>query len=269
MALYLPTYYDFATGLWLNEEQAYGPIMLLLCLFHFWRETERLGEVISPPANIVGWILLVFGLLLYVLGRSLEILIFEVGSQIPVYAAVLLLGGGYPLVRAYSLPLLFLMFLAPLPGFLVDELTGSLKQQVSHLAEILVYQLGYPIGREGVTLSVGQYRLLVADACSGLNSMFSLTAMGLFYLSLMEHPGWLRNGVLIGSILPIAFVANVIRVIILILITYHFGDEVAQGFLHGFASILMFSVALGLLFGIDGGLGWLEQHSGPRNMHIG
>jgi exosortase len=145
----------------------------------------------------------------------------------------------------------------PLPNMLVDIVTGPLKQQISELAEMVLYWFGYPIARSGVTLSIGNYQLLVADACSGLHSMFSLSAMGLLYLYIMQYRSWVRNGVLIASLLPIAFFANTVRVIILVLITYYFGDETGQGFIHEFAGILLFLVSILFLFAFDNLLGWI------------
>lgn len=169
----------------------------------------------------------------------------------------LLITLGVGAARILWFALFFLLFMVPLPGFLVDAATGPLKQNVSIIAEHLLYAFGYPIGRSGVTLTVGPYQLLVADACSGLHSMFSLTAMGLLYLYLMEHKSWLRNGILIASILPIAFAANVVRVMVLVLVTYHFGDEAGQGFIHDSAGIVLFVVALLFLFALDGLLGFV------------
>jgi exosortase/archaeosortase family protein len=77
----------------------------------------------------------------------------------------------------------------------------------------------------------------------------------LLYLYLMQHTSKTRNLILIASILPIAFVANVMRVILLVLITYHLGDEAGQGFLHGFAGILLFVFGLLFLFLLDAILG--------------
>ena len=145
----------------------------------------------------------------------------------------------------------------------MDAATGPLKQHVSEIAEQVLYFFDYPVARSGVTLTVGPYQLLVADACSGLHSMFSLSAMGLLYLYLMQHGSWMRNGILIASILPIAFFANIIRVMILVLVTYHLGDEAGQGFLHGFAGILLFIVALLILFALDGLLGYVFKPRKP------
>jgi exosortase len=134
------------------------------------------------------------------------------------------------------------------------------------LAEQALYFFNYPIARSGVTLTIGPYQLLVADACSGLHSMFSLSAMGLLYLYLMRHTSTTRNLILIASILPIAFFANVMRVILLVLITYHLGDEAGQGFLHGFAGILLFVIGLLFLFLLDAFLGlFLKDKISPRS----
>lgn len=261
LVLYVPTYWDLSNGIWNSEEQAHGPIVLIVALYLLWAQRAYLVPATLPGGDdsrpILGWFVLSFGLLIYALGRSQEILLFEVGSQIPVLLGALLITLGMRPVRALWFALFFLLFMVPLPGFVVDAATGPLKQHVSEIAEHLLYAMGYPVARSGVTLTVGQYQLLVADACSGLHSMFSLSAMGLLYLYLMQHGSWLRNGLLIASILPIAFCANIVRVMILVLVTYHLGDEAGQGFLHGFAGILLFVVALLFLFALDGVLGFI------------
>jgi len=229
--------------------------VLVVSLYLIWSKREFLTAA-GHPRPLLGGGLLAFGLLLYALGRSQEILLFEVGSQIPVLIGTLLITLGSRPVRALWFSLFFLLFMLPLPGFVVDAATGPLKQHISEIAETNLYGFGYPVARSGVTLSVGPYQLLVADACSGLHSMFSLSAMGLLYLYLVEHKNWLRNGILIASILPIAFVANIGRVMILVLVTYHLGDEAGQGFLHDFAGVLLFIIALLILFALDGLLGF-------------
>ncbi len=257
-AMYAPTYYDLANGLWNSEEQAHGPIVLIVALFLVWRNRAALlSPATEKSSPALGWAVLIPGLLIYALGRSQDIILFEVGSQIPVLIGALLITTGFPAVRAMWFPLFFLIFMVPLPGFIVDAATGPLKQYISVIAENILYAVGYPIARNGVVLTIGQYQLLVADACSGLHSMFSLSAMGLLYLYLMQRTSAARNIILIASILPIAFAANVVRVMILVLVTYHFGDEAGQGFVHDFAGILLFVVGLLFLFALDGLLGFI------------
>lgn len=257
-AMYLPTYYNLVNTIWQSEDQAHGPMILIAVLFIVWQKCDYLkGEVQGRVKPITGWLLLISGLLVYVLGRSQGVLIFDIGSQIPVLVGMLLITRGFAAVRTLWFPLFFLVFMIPLPGMLIDAVTAPLKQQISELAEIVLYWAGYPIARSGVTLSIGTYQLLVADACSGLSSMFSLSAMGLLYLYVMQHSSWVRNGILIASLIPIAFVANIVRVIILVLVTYHLGDETGQGFIHVFAGVLLFFISLLFLFSLDGLLGWV------------
>lgn len=254
-ALYIPTYWSLWNGVWNSEEQGHGPLILAVVVWMIWQQRALLVTGTTAPRNALGWPVLVFGLLLYVVGRSQDILLFEVGSHIPVFAGVLLLTRGTAALRAFWFPLFFIVFMIPLPSVFVDALTGPLKRHVSEIAEHLLYAIGYPIARSGVTLTIGPYQLLVADACSGLHSLYSLSALGLLYLHLMKHVSVLRNAVLAMCILPIAFGANIVRVIFLVLVTFHLGDEAGQGFLHGFAGMVLFVAALLLLFVIDSALG--------------
>ena len=261
LVLYVPTYWMLAHGLWNTDDYAHGPIVLVVTLFLIWqRRAVFMGPVqgMLPTRGeaIIGWMLLVVGLLAYALGRSQDILLFEVGSQIPVILGALLITLGTKAARALWFALFFLLFMIPLPGFIVDAATGPLKQYISVIAEQVLYMAGYPIARSGVMLTIGQYQLLVADACSGLHSMFSLSAMGLLYLYLMQRTSLARNLIIMAAIIPIAFAANIVRVIVLILVTYHLGDEAGQGFLHGFAGIMLFVIGLLFLFALDGVLGF-------------
>lgn len=257
LVLYVPTYFTLAQGAWNEEHNAHGPLVLLVVLWLAWRERQALTALPERGATVAGGIALAIGLVFYVLGRALEFVYFEAFSQIPVLAGILLFIYGWRAVRLMWFPLLYMMFLVPLPGVVVDAATGSLKQLVSVVAENLLYHAGYPIARTGVIISIGQYQLLVADACSGLNSMYSLTAMGLLFLYITWDGNWARTIVMLLAIWPIAFAANIVRVITLVLITYYLGDEAAQGFLHDFSGILLFLVALFLLFGLHALLGLL------------
>ncbi|MDA8127834.1 MAG: exosortase B [Betaproteobacteria bacterium] len=261
LMLYVPTYWMLAHGIWNTEEQAHGPIVLAVSLYLIWQRrsifTSDDGRVPTGIEAGTGWILLIAGLLAYALGRSLQILLLEVGSQIPVILGVLLITRGVRAARALWFALFFLVFMIPLPSFIVDTATGPLKQYISIIAEQVLYAAGYPIARSGVTLTIGPYQLLVADACSGLHSMFSLSAMGLLYLYLVQRTSIARNLIIMAAILPIAFVANVVRVMVLVLVTYHLGDEAGQGFLHGFAGVMLFIIGLLFLFVLDWVLGFI------------
>lgn len=250
-ALYVPTYVDLARGLWAEEAYAHGPIVLAVAAWLAWRQRAALAAAPSAGATAAGGVLLALGLALYIIGRSLAIALFEVGSHLPVLAgSVLLLAGWRALARLWF-PLAFVIFAVPLPGFIVEAASGPLKSLVSQLAAAILYEAGYPVARSGVMLAVGQYQMLVADACSGLNSLYSLAALGLLYVHLTAPGGFARAACLLASVVPFALTANLVRVLLLVLVTFHFGEAAGQSFLHGFAGITLFAVALALLLGFD------------------
>lgn len=243
------------SGVWQQEAYGHGPIVAAIVLWLLLRTERPPLARPSVVAHAAGWLGLLIGIGLYVVGRVVSVPFLEVSGLIPVAAGLLLIAGGAPALRAHWFTLLFLLFLVPLPDFVLEAVTGSLKNKVSYLTEFLLHHAGYPIARSGVVLSVGQYQLLVADACSGLNSLFALTAMGLLYLHLMRYQSVVRNAVLLLAIVPIAIVSNLLRVIALVLLTFHAGDDAGQGFMHGFAGMFLFVVALLMLFGLDRVLG--------------
>lgn len=250
--MYVPSFVDLMRGIWSTDEQRHGPIVLLLSLWLLYRKwPEFIPASGAKPAGAGGWVTLVFGLLLYILGRSQDILLFEIGSLVWVLTAVLLLLRGTAVLKALWFPLFFMLFMIPLPGFIVDAVTMPMKIAVSVVAEHVLHAFGYPLARSGVTLHIGQYQLLVADACAGLHTLFTLEALGLLYLNVVRQESVFRNVALAILIVPISFTANVIRVITLTLVTYHLGDEAGQGFLHDFAGMVLFLSALMLIVGAD------------------
>jgi len=250
-AMYLPTFSRLSDTVWATDEQGHGPMILAACAWLLWDMRARLFGAVWKPAPGLAFPLLLVAVLMYVVGRSQSVIELEASSLLLALPACLLLLCGTAGVRTAWFPLLFLVFMVPLPGAFVQAMTMPLKSLVSVVAEQLLYWAGYPIARAGVTLTIGPYQLLVADACSGLNSLFTLEALGFLYMNIMSYTSKARNTILAICIVPISFISNVIRVLILVLVTYHMGDEVGQGFVHSFAGLVLFSVALTLTYGVD------------------
>jgi exosortase B len=258
--LFVPTLYSLMNGVWASEEQAHGPIILALSLwllYRQWPDMERASE--GDTGSAAGWPLFVFGLLLYIFGRSQQINAFEIGSIVVLLMSIILIKFGARALRAQWFPFFFMLFMIPLPGSIVSMLTMPMKMAVSWATEHILYALGFPIARSGVILQIGQYQLLVADACAGLQTLLTLEALGLFYLNVVRHSSAFRNIVLAILIVPISFSANVIRVITLSLVTYFLGDAAGQGFLHGFAGMVLFVTALVLILSVDSLLQWIVR----------
>ncbi|WP_317201424.1 exosortase B [Janthinobacterium sp.] len=270
LVMFVPTFYDLGTGMWAREEQAHGPIILLLSL---WLLSRRWSEMpdrgVGRGEQVCGWLLLFFGLLFYIVGRAIKIIPLELGAFIFVLAALIVLKRGLAALKVQWFPFFFMLFMIPLPGPLVSTLTLPMKQAVSYVTANLLFWIGYPIARTGVTLQIGQYQLLVADACAGLQTLLTLEALGLFYLNLVRHTSAVRNITLALLIVPISFTANVIRVCVLTLITYYFGDAAGQGFLHGFAGMVLFISALSLILVVDSLLQlFVGTRSGAAKLHV-
>jgi exosortase B len=252
LIMFLPTYAALDKAIWGIVGQGHGPVMLALSVWLAYQRWPTFRDTKANPATFAGITALVMGLVAYVVGRSQDVLVLDAFSQIPVFIGLALLLRGWVGLKVMWFPIFFLVFLLPVPGSVVDMITAPLKSWVSVTAEWVLYTAQYPIGRSGVTLTIGPYRLLVADACSGLNSIFALEAIGIFYLSVVSHKSVARNIILACAILPISFVSNVMRVIVLVLVTYYFGDAAGQGFVHDFAGILLFMMATVLIIMVDG-----------------
>jgi exosortase B len=264
--LYVPSLNDLFKGIWSTDEQMHGPIVLgisLWLLYRNWPAMEQAAQ--GQKTSAWGWPVFVFGLLLYALGRSQGILLFEIGSVIWLLMGLILLQRGSAALKVQWFALFFMLFMVPLPGAVVDTVTMPMKMAVSYVAEHVLFWAGYPIGRDGVILQIGQYMLLVADACAGLHTLLTLEALGLLYLSLVRRDSLFRNVGLAILIMPISFTANVIRVMALSLITYHWGDAAGQGFLHGFAGMVLFLSALLLIIGFDTLLHNFESYRKQRS----
>jgi exosortase B len=261
LVLYLPSLIGLFRGIWSQDEQMHGPVVLgIACwlIYRKWPEMEAKRHQDNPTPW--GWLFFAIALVLYVIGRSQSILLFEIGSLIWLLVGIVLVLRGPKSLKAQWFSLFFMLFMVPLPSPVVDTVTMPMKMAVSYAAENILYAVGYPIARTGVTLQIGQYVLLVADACAGLHTLLTLEALGLLYLNIVQRDSGFRNVGLAILIVPISFTANVIRVITLILITYHFGDEAGQGFLHGFAGMVLFISALLLIIGLDSALQSVENY---------
>jgi exosortase B len=255
LALYVPTYLDLFQTFWRTGRSVQGPVILAWVAWLIWRERASLGLQAVCGRSPAAVALFVMGLLVYAVGRSQALIQFEIASQIPVLLGVSWMLLGQRALRTLVFPLVFTVFVIPVPGTLLDQLLLPLKQLVSAIVDNGLHALGYPIARNGVVLMIGQYDLLIADACSGLNSMVALSGLGLIYTYVVSrHSRW-HNALLLLSVLPVAFAANVIRVMALLLVTYYFGDDAGRAF-HSSAAWLEIVLAFAGFFAVDSILVW-------------
>jgi exosortase len=264
LALGLPTMLSVARISWSTEQGAHGPIVLATGIWLVARQWKEALKVAEPGSFAVTLLILIPSLLLYVLSVVTGIIEIEGYALYGALLAVLYSQGGAPVMRLLWFPILYLGFIFPPPDQAVAAITQPLKIWISQAAVEMLYALGYPVAGSGVTIQIAQFQLLVAAACAGLNSIISLTAIGLFYVYIRYNANWRYAMLLMLAILPAAAFANFIRVVILILITYYLGDAAAQGFMHNFAGLTMFTAAVLAIFALDAAASPLRRRLGSE-----
>ena len=251
LGLVLPTMYNVATQTWSTEQGAHGPIILATAwwlLARRWREVRALAR----PGDIrIALAAFALAAPLYAVARIISIVEIE---GLMMYGLLLIAAYwliGFAPLRAMWFPISYVLFIFPPPDTVVALLTQPIKIAISGSAINMLHAIGYPIAGSGVTIVIGQYQLLIAAACAGLNSLISLSAIGLFYVYVRHNANWRYALLLMFAIVPVAILANGVRVLGLILVTYHLGDAAAQGFLHSLSGITMFLISMLGIFAVD------------------
>lgn len=263
LAIFLPTIASLGAGPWSTEAGVHGPLVLATGLWLIFRRSDEIHAAARPGAPGLTVAAIVVAAAGYIFGRAFDFISIEVAAMLLAFGAVAYSFLGGAVLRLMWFPIVYLAFMIPIPGSILDQATQPLKALVSEAVTDVLGGFGFPVARVGVTIYVAQYQLLVEDACAGLNSLISLTAIGLFYVYVMRNSNWRYSVLLLALVVPIAILANCVRVAALVLLTYYFGDAVAQGFLHKFAGMVTFTSALLLIFAIDGALtpvrNWLDR----------
>jgi exosortase B len=272
IAAYTPTVLSLINGPWQTEQEGHGPLIIAASIWLVWQSRERLRTAEISPAPILGWTILLSGLLLMFLARTQDVLTFEALSVIPVIVGCVLLSAGWSWLRVLAFPIGFLFFAVPAPDWIIDALTVPLKVFISDVVTRILYAAGYPIAQNGVMIMIGSYQLLVKDACSGMNSIFALSAIGVFYAYAFRRDEKIRSALLLAAIIPITVAANFLRVLGLVLIAYYGGVDKLDGVLHDLTGIALFVIAVMLLFMFDSLLGlfsWLFNRGRARRLSVG
>ena len=251
VGIVVPSLLSLGKGPWSTEAGVHGPLVVATGLWLVVRRLPQIRALATPGSIGLALAILIPSLLLYVFGRAFDFISIEIGALLLALLAVAYAYFGAAVLKLMWFPIFYLGFVIPLPGWVLDQVTAPLKLFVSEFVTGGLTLAGYPIARVGVTIYVAQYQLLVEDACAGLNSLISLAAIGLFYVYILRNTNWRYALLLLALVVPIAILANCVRVAMLVLLTYYYGDAVAQGFLHDFAGMVTFTSALLFLFLVD------------------
>ncbi len=253
-AVAAPTLIRNAQQSWTLEQGQQAPLVLALGLWQLWRRWPLMRQA-GGAGGLAGIVLMgVPAAALYILGRLAQQYTLETYGLYGLGVATV-----YGLVGALGLrsgwfALLYLLFALPLPYTVVWFLTVHLRLWVTEVSVALAQLAGLSIVRDGLNILVDQYELAVQEACSGMNSLFSLSAVGLLYLQLKRDPPWWYVLLMAVPIVAFALLGNLVRILVLIALTHFFGDRVAQSFLHETAGLVTFATALAGVAALDAAL---------------
>lgn len=167
---------------------------------------------------------------------------------------------GWPTLRRLAFPMLFLLFMVPLPGVLLISISFYMKLAAAGLATKLITLLGMPAAQSGSTIQIPGVSVIVDDTCSGLRSLISLIALSTLWTAFMPRSAalWKKLTIVAASI-PIALAANMVRIIVLVFVAAIYGAKAAEGFIHYGSGVVVFGVALVVLGALSS---WLTQERG-------
>ncbi|HEU0066659.1 MAG TPA: exosortase [Sphingomonas sp.] len=259
-----PALASLAQQEWSSEQGAAGPIILASGLWLLWREAKETGfgrAAADAPRWAGAAVLLAPLLLSYVAARIVGMVWLEWLSAYCTIVVIAAFHFGWRTLARLWFPLVYLLFLVPPPHGLIGPLTDARKLWLSVTSVDILSYLGFDVAYNGTTLYVDQYELRIADACAGMNSLISLLAIGLFYIYVLHRSDWRYAGLLALLALPIAMIANLARILLVLVATHYLGVETADGIVHDVAGIFMFLVALACLMGADVALAPLRRIS--------
>jgi len=246
IAAYLPILRRLVDQWMTDEDVSHGFFVPLVALYIAW---QMRGRILSLDRVTAWWGLgvMAWGALQGYFGMLAAELFLQRTSFLITLTGLLLVLGGTRLVRALVFPLLLLLFMIPIPGVIYNEITFPLQLFASQVAEVALGILGIPVLRDGNVLELANQKLSVAEACSGIRSLLSLSFLSLVYAYFFDKRVWMRWVLLILTV-PIAILANSGRVTITGILS-EINPDLAQGFFHSLEGWIIFMIALLMLVG--------------------
>ncbi len=243
--LYFPILQNLAHDWDTNDNYSHGYFIPVLSLYLIYSIKDDLRKL-PVKTNIIGLFLLFLGLAQLIIAKAGSEFFLQRTSLIPVLGGIVLFCLGFSFFKKLLLPIVYLIFMVPLPAIIWNKIAFPMQLFGSFLTEKVVTLMGIPLFREGNVLHLASTTLEVVDACSGLRSLTTLFALSAVFAILSSHKTW-QKWVLFFAAAPIAIFANITRLSATALLASKYGSDVAQGFLHDFSGLVVFAVGILLL----------------------
>ena len=256
IAVYFPILSKLVNQWSTDDDVSHGFFVPLVAGYIAWQRREQLVSVEWKPAWWGVGLLVWAGLQAYIGMLGAELFLQRTAFLFSLVAMLLILGGT-GLVRQLAFPLLLLPFMIPLPTVVYNQITFPLQLFASAVAERSLEVLNIPVLRDGNILELASQKLSVAEACSGIRSLLSLSFLSLVYAYFFDRKVWMRWVLLIATI-PIAIVANAARVTLTGVFS-EIDPSLAEGFFHEAEGWVIFVVALVILVVAHQALNWVYR----------
>lgn len=232
---------------WLNHSNnSHGILVPFVSLYFIWQKRDELKKA-TISSSYLGAVLLLASMAVYLLSLAGNVAFVSRLMMVVSLSGLVLYLFGKEIFYVISFPLLFLLFMVPVPDSFISIVSLPLQLFASNISSTIISAFSIPVYREGNMLYFVQTQLEVAEACSGIRSIVSLTMLSVIFIYLSRRGiGW--KAVLGLSAIPIALVANIIRVTGTGILAHHFGDSVAKGFLHEFSGLAVFAFGFFVLY---------------------
>src|ERR1700691_4093610 len=259
---------SYMWGAWMDTpEYSHAILIPPIAAFLIWQQKDHLERIPFSGSWWGVFIVLVGGGLL-VLGQLATIYTLEQYAYLVTLAGLVLSFTGRRAFRLLALPLLILVFMIPLPYFLLNNLSTKLQLMSSELGVWFMRLLDISVYVEGNVIDLGGYKLQVAEACNGLRYLFPLMTLGFLMAYFYKGAAWKRIVLFLSSI-PITLVMNSIRVGTIGVMVEHWGIGMAEGFLHEFQGWMIFMISTLLMLGEIAVLNRLGHESGTWRQLFG
>ena len=232
---------------WVNDPNfSHGFFVPLFSVYLLWQRRERLSELQLRP-SWTGLAVMAAAIALLVVGVLGAELFLSRTSLLLLLAGLVVQLLGWNWLQAMTFPLAFLFLMIPIPAILFNQIAFPLQLLAARMATAMLSLFGVPVLREGNVIQLASMSLEVVEACSGIRSLVSLLTLALIYGYLLE-PSWLRRTLLALASIPIAVMANAVRVMGTGILGQYWDPDKARGFFHEFSGWVIFVLSLGMLF---------------------
>ncbi|GFO63701.1 exosortase/archaeosortase family protein [Geomonas paludis] len=228
-----------------HSDNNHGFLVPLIALYLVWQKKEELAGA-GLESSRWGWVVLVAGLVSFLLSLAGGVAFTARVAVVISLFGLIWYCTGARWTRLLAFPVLFLLFMIPVPVSVIGMVSMPLQLMATKLSAQIIQHLSIPVYREGNMLYFVGTQLEVAEACSGVRSIMSLTMLGTIF-AYMSRNGWGRRIALVLAAVPIAMAANILRITGTGVLANFFGDRVARGFLHEFSGLVVFVFGLAVL----------------------